>query len=78
MTQPRFQFTIAGMLWATFWIAVSAGGWVMAAKHNISLGVGLLIVCPFIALGALLGQTYWGMFVGVGALALLMVLAAFM
>ena len=27
VTMPRFQFTISGLLWATFWVAMSLGAW---------------------------------------------------
>src|SRR5689334_3453082 len=27
MTPPRFQYTIRGLLWATFWAAVGMGAW---------------------------------------------------
>ena len=32
-TPPRFQFTIRGMLWATFWLALACGAWTISPKY---------------------------------------------
>ena len=71
MTPPRFQFTIRGLLWATFWVAVSAAAW--TALPNPSSGDGLFnllvvytacIAAPSAAIGALFGQARLGFFAG--------------
>ncbi|MCE9552703.1 MAG: hypothetical protein K8T91_04905 [Planctomycetes bacterium] len=52
MTPPRFQFTIRGLLWATFWAAValaaftSAGPLRAAAEKN---GDATYILCQAVA-----------------------------
>lgn len=72
---PRFQFTIRGLLWATFWAAVSAGAWTLAIRHMLSsedaVGLGILVLAlftgifsPFVAVGALFGRPLMGFKVG--------------
>jgi hypothetical protein len=59
---PRLQFTMTGVLLATFWIAVFFGVWAAAARANEDLGFYMLpmgytlIVSPFLAAGALFGR----------------------
>ena len=71
MIPPRFQFTISGLLWATFWAAVSVAAW--TAMPNPWTGAGLFkllvvytacIAAPSAAIGALFGQARLGFFVG--------------
>ena len=79
MTPPRFQFMISGMLWATFWVAVSAGALGLIARTENKVEwwwnlVGMAMVAgPFAAVGALFRRTSWGLIVGLGVVALLMV-----
>jgi hypothetical protein len=60
--KPRFQFTIMGILLATFWIAVFFGAATAAARAEKDIGfyafpvAYALIVSPFLAAGALLGR----------------------
>jgi hypothetical protein len=55
MTPPRFQFTIKGMLWATFWVAA---GMAVVATPQVSRGIGLLVlfIAPLSALLSLFGR----------------------
>ena len=59
------------MLWATFWVAACCSSWALAAfeikVQNPSLTmtfVSLGLLTPFIAIGALLGRTTWGLLAG--------------
>ena len=67
---PRFQFTIKGMLLATFWIAVSAWAWtfVIRPKETDPFVAELVdicrILCPCVAVGALFGRVSWGFVIG--------------
>ena len=82
MTTPRFQFTIRGMLWATFWAAVSAAAWKVFGDHDwwpgyehISLPALLIgLASPFAAVGALFGRTRLG--IGTGAIVAMMIFLA--
>lgn len=76
MTPPRFQFTIRGLLWATFWVAVWSVCCVALPQEGsvAILGIFGLPILPFVAIGALFGKAKWGLLVGVGAWLLLTVL----
>lgn len=60
---PRFQFTIRGLLGATFWLAVSIAAWtsLIAPRFRDTLGFYLLfiaaIIGPTLATVSLLGWT---------------------
>ncbi len=79
-TKPRwFQFTISRILWATFWMGVSFGSWVVLSRTvGPSDAVGFattagVLLGPFVAVGALFGRPLVGLAVGmalVGAYAL--------
>ena len=65
---PRFQFTIRGLLLATFWGAVAAVAWTfdIDAAKPAAWACFLLLRgwTPVVAVGALFGQTLWGAFFG--------------
>lgn len=72
MEKPRFQFTIRGMLWATFWAAIGFATYrFMPAeiKSVNPLMPGILIfifaATPCFALGSLLGRSEFGLWAGV-------------
>jgi len=53
--KPRLQFTIRGLLWATFWVAVSMTAWMLVATFDSKYWwwpyTGIAgVVCPFIVL----------------------------
>lgn len=64
----RLQFTIRGLLLATFWLAVSMGAWMAAAPtkerpiHYFAAGS---IIAIFAAAGALFEHTLQGLLVGI-------------
>lgn len=69
----RFQFTLRGILWATFWAAVSMGAWACFAQslpldgHSAwpliaSYFAGLAFACS--AIGALFRRTVGGLVAG--------------
>lgn len=80
-TKPlRFKFTSKGLLWATFWAAVSASCWAwfqdlgnQTPPTEYLLGVGFW-VGPFAAIGALLSRPIWGIVAGGAVAAALLVL----
>jgi hypothetical protein len=57
---PRFQFTLRGMFWVTFWVAVNAAAWGVDnnSMDHLSLPEIVLFfamwILPFAALGGLL------------------------
>jgi hypothetical protein len=77
----HFQFTIRGLLWATFWATVSFAAWAafadMMRRARLEMleranyeGIGILfgligLTTPFIAIGALFGRAKLGFAVGV-------------
>ena len=71
---PRFQFTIRGLLWATFWVAVCGAAWTLDLRgfdkwypvQQAAIIVALLLT-PFMAIGALFGGPLVGLLVGVVA-----------
>ncbi|MCE9556129.1 MAG: hypothetical protein K8T91_22500 [Planctomycetes bacterium] len=71
---PRFQFTIRGLLWATFWSAVALLPWGLAIQYGVqdkqpseimALAVIAGFYAPFVAVGALFGRAWLGLKVGV-------------
>ena len=78
MTPPRFQFTIRGLLWATFWAAVACaatcypqgiGYWNPTAPDALMVSTPmitgiLVLVALCAAVGALVGQQRKGILVG--------------
>ena len=77
MTPPRFQFTIRGLLWATFWAAVSLAAWPLYFQYRWpmtpmwaleglpkALSFILCVSSPFTAIGALFNQGFRGFLVG--------------
>jgi hypothetical protein len=71
MSRTRFQFTIRGIMWATFWVAVSLAGWVtfinpsfghMAVLRTASFSMVLFAPCA--AVGFLTGYPIEGMNIG--------------
>ena len=69
MTSPRFQFTIRGLLWATFWLAVSAAAWRFDKRTLPPLlwwpAFAAIYICPFMAVGALFQRTLIGLCAGI-------------
>jgi len=67
MNPPRFQFTMMGLLWATFWVAVSAAAWSLCFSlwrdHKaLVLIVALIgVATPFVAFGAIFGKPLKGL-----------------
>lgn len=74
---PRIQFTIRGLLWATFWLAVAFSAWMAddASKRFFtgqpyrllvpaSLILAAQVASPLIAAGALFDRIFWGLVVG--------------
>lgn len=58
---PRFQFTIRGMLWATFWAAVSMASWAVwfrseRPSSEMFAFVFLGIVSPALAIAPLVSR----------------------
>ena len=78
---PRIK--LSGVLWATFWTAVWGLFWIdyKPADHNPPLLFALiagLLICPFIAFGALFRYAKWGFIAAlvlVGGYALIMGIA---
>jgi len=79
MTPPRFQFTIRGLLWATFWVAVSGAAlcyrqfvpqwdfeiiWRVFTVGTPMLRSLIATVCLCAAGGALMGRQRQGLRVG--------------
>ena len=69
---PRFQFTIRGLLWATFWAAVGMAGRVTAfiiPSPPLSwwpfVGFAVMFVCPPLAVVSICGRTPLGLFLAV-------------
>lgn len=76
-SQPRrFQFTLRGTLWATFWVAVAFALWSVGPAKNTndwwSFGP-VLIGISCVAMGALLGRHEEGILVGIMIAAVLFV-----
>jgi hypothetical protein len=76
MRLPRIQFTIRGILWATFWMAVCFASWISfeplanAPGSPRIVGYGLMFFIfggPFLALGALFGRLWIGAILAVAA-----------
>ena len=69
MTAPRFQFTLRGMLWATFWLAVTfTFGRFGLSSDSPALGhVGFAAVTigPCVTMGWLFQRPKTGLAVGV-------------
>jgi hypothetical protein len=82
MDRPRFQFTIMGILMATFWIAVFFGVSAAAARAKQDVGVFAfpigyaLIVSPFLAAGSLFGRAGAAALAGLVGLVVLAVILA--
>ena len=77
MTSPRFQFTISGMLWGTFWLAISFAGFCYPRQpgHGLNFGytygpyleplaalMAIAALCP--AVGAIMGRHARGLLIG--------------
>lgn len=80
MTPPRFQFTIKGLLCATFWAAVSLGAWSIVANSDYVL-VELVfflpaVLAPFMSIGALFSRTVGGLLCGITAICICFMIAA--
>lgn len=72
MTPPRFQFTIRGMLWATFWAGASFSAWNMdvpwvASRHYYGPTYGYGLLSEFIGIGITIARLC-GPFTAIGAL----------
>jgi hypothetical protein len=73
---PRFQFTIRVLLWATFWVAVACGSWVIASQQSMESDLywyawRIGVVAPCIAVGTLFGKFKWGLYFGILVIALI-------
>lgn len=70
MTRLRIQFTLRGMLWATFWVALSTQTWLVFHRpqtpHSVLPFLAYIFgfITGFGALGALFGQTRTGLELG--------------
>ena len=71
MTPPRFQFTIRNLMWATFWVAVSFGGWVLFTHEAFrymavlrTTAFCLVLFGPCAAIGCIAGYPRAGIAVG--------------
>ena len=80
MTSPRFQFTIRGLMWATFWAAVSMGAWSIIANSDNTLVAFVFILpavlAPFMSIGALFSRTVDGLLCGITAICICLMIAA--
>lgn len=68
---PRFQFTIANLLAATFWWSIWFSTWAAAFSTRQELGIILLAagaLAIFLGVGALFGRTWLGF--GAGLIAI--------
>ena len=80
MTPPRFRFTIANLLWATFWAAVGMAAWTTFERHegaSVAIWVPALAIAmgsPFAAVGALFGIARAGLVMGLAVAALVIIL----
>ena len=70
-TPPRFQFTIRGLLWATFWAAVACAAIVQSGRYWDALSLPMPVFTSLIAtfslcaaVGAIIGQHGKGILVG--------------
>ena len=79
MTAPRFQFTIRGLLWATFWVAAWGACWVSYQQGGRLSPLALLGVTalPFAACGALFGDARSGLMLG-GIVSMLLLIFLFL
>jgi len=77
MSPLRFQFTIRGLLWATFWVALSCPAWVVAMRNLFFISsltpppsafdyfsLFVAFAAPLVAVGALFNRTMLGLIVG--------------
>ena len=76
MKWPRFQFALKGILLATFWMAVCFSAYAMvinmhrlrvSSPYEVPLTL-VMMVTPFVAVGALFGRTLLGVAIGIAAL----------
>ena len=81
MLPLRLQFTIRGLLWATFWVAVSAACFCYAKYHEgpaspfaVILLSSLFFMSPCLAVGFLCGRPFAGFIAGLAAIALAVVM----
>ncbi|MCE9545485.1 MAG: hypothetical protein K8T25_08200 [Planctomycetia bacterium] len=71
MEKTRFQYTLRGMLWATFWVAVCATAWTVIETSAFNkwpwelqfLPTLILAVSPILAIVAIFGRTRLAVFV---------------
>jgi hypothetical protein len=76
MQMPRFQFSMRGLLLATLWFSVCFGCFAMIDhihRQRISTPwenwlTHLMMIAPFVAVGALFGRALVGLAVGIAAL----------
>lgn len=78
MANPHFQFTIRGILWATFWVAVTAAAWVICGPHAKELtrlmhgaAIAAIVFAPLFALMSVFGRTTLALGIWLGWLLLL-------
>ena len=79
MIPPRFQFTIRGLLWATFWAAAWGTCWVSYQQGGRLSRLALFGVAalPFAACGALFGDARSGLMLG-GMVSMLLLIWLFL
>jgi len=79
MKAKWYQITLSGILWATFWMGVCFGAFVLIdvdfvqADTNIPLGILLVsvgVLSPFVAVGALFRRPWIGLLVGIALVGL--------
>ncbi len=78
MARSEWQFSLRGGLLATLWVAVALGCYAAITKaHQLRAPfpaevplTWIMMVCPFIAVGALLGRSLEGAAIGIGTVSL--------
>lgn len=51
MNPPHFQFTVRSLLWATFWVAMTAAAW----RYAVTIGP----MTPRVSQGVAIGVMFW-------------------
>ena len=72
--QPWFQFTVARILGAIFWMAVCCAAYLLSRAgpnpNAVAGGAAIaMLLSPFISLGTLFGRPFGGAVVGLGVIA---------
>ena len=68
---PRFQFRLRGLLCAMLWASVAFAAWTLdneLVHQYLPLYIALMavrILSPFVAIGALVGRSLYGLAIGI-------------